>query len=58
MKKSENRKKLNLTISESLLKSLILEIVDKYGNSSRHISETVEEAIKMWLEKQRDLKKK
>ncbi|MGV9206125.1 MAG: hypothetical protein ACOC44_19125 [Promethearchaeia archaeon] len=51
MNTSGEKKNLNLSISSDLLKKVNLSLVREFGNTFGHISTTVEDALKLWLEK-------
>lgn len=58
MMENTDKKRVNVLISNSLLKELNLFLADKHGNVFGHIGKSFEAGLQMWLKKQKRLAKK
>ncbi len=53
MNKKNDKRRVNVLISSSLIKELNQYLADKHGNVFGHVGESFEAGLKMWLKKQK-----
>lgn len=53
-KRAENsdKKSISIRLSVSLYKEFSKSVVEKFGHAQGHIGDSVEEALRIWLEKE------
>ena len=53
MASNTDRKTISLQVSKETYKEFNIAVIEKYGHTYGHIGESVDEALELWIQKQK-----